>query len=181
MKLFIKTYLSSKPKKHFNLTTALSCLEEDLQMLLIYRLKLSWSSMCTPSNLTDDATSTRSLPIKNCLGLLVWLPFWTTIDLNLPGLTSILFSENHLIPFWDSAISISTSNVTDFSNDDNVLSSAKLCTDAFLMQKKKTFKNTLNNIGPPTIEPGGTPEIMSLKSLQTLLTWTYCWRFFKYV
>ena len=44
------------------------------------------------------------------------------MDLNLSGLTIILFSENHLIVFWDSAISISTSNVADFANDDNVLS-----------------------------------------------------------
>ena len=73
-----------------------------------------------------------------------------------------MFSENHLIAFWDSAICISTSNVIDFVNDDNVLSSAKLCTDIFLMQKKKSFKNALNDIGP-TIEPRGTPEIMSLK------------------
>ena len=63
--------------------------------------------------------------------------FWIVIDLNSSGVTIILFSENHLIPFWDSASSISSSNVTGFANDDNVLSSAKLCTDTFLMQKKK--------------------------------------------
>ena len=141
MKLFIKTFLSSKPKKLFNLKEALSYLEADLQMLLIWKLKLSWPSMCIHSNLTDEATSTTSFPIKNCLGLLVWWLFWIIIDLNLSGLRIILFSENHLIAFWDSAISISTSNVTDFPNDDNVLSSAKLCTDAFLMQRKKSFKN----------------------------------------
>ena len=45
MKLFIKTFLPSKPKKLFNLTRALSCLEADLQMLLICKLNLSWSSM----------------------------------------------------------------------------------------------------------------------------------------
>ena len=115
--------------------------------------------MCIP-NLTDETTSTTSFPIKNCLGLIVWLLFRIIMDLNLSGVTIILFSENYLIAFWDSAISISTSNVTDFANDDNVLSSAKLCTDAFLMQKIKTFKNGLNNIGPTT-EPWGTPEIMS--------------------
>ena len=72
------------------------------------------------------------------------------MDLNLSGVTIILFSENYLIAFRDSAISISTSNVTDFANDDNVLSSAKLCTDAFLLQKIKTFKKALNNTGPTT-------------------------------
>ena len=71
MKLFIKTFLSSKPKKHFNVTRVLSCLEADLQMLLICELKLSWSPMCIRSNLTNEATSTTLLPIKNYLGLLV--------------------------------------------------------------------------------------------------------------
>ena len=58
------------------------------------------------------------------------------MDLNLSGLTIILFSENPFIAFWDSAISISTGNETDFANDNNVLPSPKLCTDAFLIQKK---------------------------------------------
>ena len=35
--------------------------------------------------------------------------------------------------------------------------------------KEKSFKNALNNIGPTT-ELCGTPEIMSLKFLQMLLT-----------
>ena len=74
------------------------------------------------------------------------------MGLNLSRLTIILFSENHLIAFWDSTISISTSNVTDFVNDGNVLLSAKLCWDTFLMQKEKSFKNPLNNTGSK-IEP----------------------------
>ena len=103
-------------------------------------MKLSWSSMYIPTNLTNEATSTTSFSIKNCLGFVF---------------------RNHVI-------STSTSNVTDFTNDGNVLSSAKLCTDAFLMQKKKPFKNAINNIGQTT-EPCGTPEIMSLKSLQIII------------
>ena len=59
------------------------------------------------------------------------------MDLNLSRLTIILFSENNLITFCDSVIIMSTSNLTDFPNDDNVLSSAKLRADAYLMQKKK--------------------------------------------
>ena len=60
---------------------------------------------------------------------------------------SKVFNSNFLYkkPF-DSAISISTSNVADLAHDDHVLSSAKLSTDPFLMQKKKSFKNALNNI-----------------------------------
>ena len=75
-----------------------------------------------------------------------------------------MFSENHLIAFRDSAVSTSTSNITDFANDDNVLSSAKLCRDGFLIQKKKSIKNASNNISLK-IEPFGSPKIMSL---------TYC-------
>ena len=48
------------------------------------------------------------------------------------------------------------------------------------MQMKKSFKNALNNTGL-TIEPCGTPEIMSLKSLETLLTRKHCLRFFKHI
>ena len=59
------------PQELFLNLIPLSCLETDLQMLLICRLKLSWSSMCISSNVTDEATSTLSLLIKNCLGLLV--------------------------------------------------------------------------------------------------------------
>ena len=93
--------------------------------------------MYIPSNLTDEATSTTLFPIKNCLGLLVWLFLWITIDLSLPGLPIILFSENNLIAIWDSAISISNSNVIDFANGDNVSSSLKSCADTFGMQKKR--------------------------------------------
>ena len=104
--------------------------------------------------------STTSFPIKICLGLLVQLFLWTPTDLNLSGLIIILFWENHLNAFWDSVVRISNSNVRDFANDDNILSSAKLCTDAFLMEKEKSFLNALDNIGP-TIEPCGTPEVVT--------------------
>ena len=56
------------------------------------------------------------------------------MDLNLSRITIILFSENHLIVFWDSAISVSTSNLTDFANDDNVLSYVKLMTRYYHQQ-----------------------------------------------
>ena len=99
-KLFIKTSFSSKSNKYFNLTRALSSLETNLQILLIFKLKLSWSSTCIPINLTDKVNSTTLFPGKNfrfrfaCL-----ITFLIIIDLNLSGLTMILFSENHLIEF----------------------------------------------------------------------------------
>ena len=75
-------------------------METNLQILLIFKLKLSWSSMCIPINLTDKVNSTTLFPGKNfrfrfaCL-----ITFLIIIDLNLSGLTMILFSENHLIEF----------------------------------------------------------------------------------
>ena len=38
------------------------------------------------------------------------------------------------------------------ANDGNVISSAKFCTKACLMQKKKSSESALNRMGP-TIEP----------------------------
>ena len=104
-------------------------------------------------------TSTTSFPIKNCLlaCLLVWLLFLNSNEFQFVKLAVILFSENDLIAFWNSAVSVFTSNITDFKND-NILSSAELCRDVFLMQEKKSFKNLLNGNGPK-IEPCGTREI----------------------
>ena len=141
-------------------------------MLVTCRLLLSWSFMCIPRNLTDEATSTTLFPIQNCFACLITF-------LNDNGFKFVSVNKHFLFrkPFnWDSAINISTNNVTDIANDDNILSSTNLCTDAFLMQKKKSSKNPLNNIGPIT-EPCGTLEMMSLKSLQRLLTGTHCLQF----
>ena len=57
--------------QNLSLARALSCLKADLQILLICRFKLSWSSLSIPSNLMGEVTSATSFPIKNCLGLLV--------------------------------------------------------------------------------------------------------------
>ena len=70
-----------------------------------------------------------------------------------------MFSGNYFIAFWDSAISVSASNVTDFATDDNVLSSADMYRR---FSDAKKIKNAFNIIGQ-TIEPYGTNEIMSLK------------------
>ena len=59
------------------------------------------------------------------------------MEFNLSSLTIILLSENHLMAFLDSAVSISNNILTDLANDDRILSSAKLSADTFLMQKKK--------------------------------------------
>ena len=48
------------------------------------------------------------------------------MDLNVPRLTIIWLSENNLMEFLDSAISISNSNLTDLEDGDGALLSAKL-------------------------------------------------------
>ena len=44
IKPFVKNFLYSKPRKHFNLTIALSCLKADFHVLLKCKLKLKWLS-----------------------------------------------------------------------------------------------------------------------------------------
>ena len=44
---------------------------------------------------------------------------------------------------------------------DRVLLSAKLCIEAISMKKNKLLMESLNKIGP-SIEPCGTPEVVSL-------------------
>ena len=58
------------------------------------------------------------------------------MDLNVPGLTIILLSENNLMEILDSAISISNSNLTDLEDGDGALLSAKLWVDVFPIQTK---------------------------------------------
>ena len=101
--------------------------------------------MWISSSLIDKVISTTSFPNKNFFVLIVWFLFWKIGDLNLSRLTII--SENHLMAFSDSAISISNSNLTDLEYN-RVLSSAKLWADAFLMNKKKSFKYALSKVWP---------------------------------
>ena len=52
-KLFIKTFLSSFPKKRFSLTSALSWFADFRQILSMCKLKFSLSSIVMPSMSTD--------------------------------------------------------------------------------------------------------------------------------
>ena len=58
IKPFIKISLSSAARKLFNLIRVLSCLEADLHMLLMCKLKFTGSSMWIPSSLTDEVIHT---------------------------------------------------------------------------------------------------------------------------
>ena len=59
------------------------------------------------------------------------------MDLNLSSLTMILLSENHLMVFLDSVISISNNSLTDLANDDRILSSAKIVGRCFSNANEK--------------------------------------------
>ena len=139
----------------------------------MWRLKLSWSSKWIPDSLTDEAIST--FPVKNwwCLNCV-----WMMMDLNLFGVNNYFAIRkpfNGIFGFSNLYFQ------QQFNRPDKwcgVLLSANLWADAFLMQKKRSFKYALNKIDP-TIEPCGTPEIMSLKSPLTLLMRRHCLRFFK--
>ena len=67
----------------------------------------------------------RRFPLKSFLFDCL-IAFLNSNDLNLSELTIVLLSENQLMAFSDSAISISNSNLTDLAIDDIVLSSARL-------------------------------------------------------
>ena len=102
-----------------------------------------------------------------------------TKALNLSGLTNIPFLVNHFIAHSDSDFRIFFSLSTVFAKPESVLPSAKLWTVAYCIKKKKSLKNATNKTGP-TIEPCGTPEIISLKELLILLIRTHCFLLSKY-
>ena len=131
----MKTFFSSKPRKYFNLTGALSCLKADLHMLMVCKLKLNWLSMLIPSSLLMKWFLQHFFLLKT---LLVWLIncFLNNNGFKCAGLTIILLSENNLMEFLDSAISISNSNLTDLEDNDGALLSAKLWADVFPIQTK---------------------------------------------
>ena len=60
-----------------------------------------------------------------------------------------------------------------------VLWSAYLWNDAFVMKKHKSFRKRLKFKAPKT-DTSGTPEISSKKVLYTLLIWTDCFLFSRY-
>ena len=93
------------------------------------------------------------------LYLSTWF-FWTTTELNLFQFITIFHKTSIALLLSDVRIIVSSANV--FANDDNVILSEKLCTEACFKQKKESFKNGLNTKWP-TIEPCGSLEIIVLK------------------
>ena len=64
-----------------------------------WRLKSDICAKSTPKSLAESLIETLSLPLENSLGTLPDLLFRTTNILNLPRLTFVLFSVNHLVVY----------------------------------------------------------------------------------
>ena len=75
-------------------------------MITIWRLKSDIFPKSTPKSL-KSLFETSSLPLENSLGTLPDLSFPTIKFLNLLGLTSILFSVNHLVSIYTLRVKIS--------------------------------------------------------------------------
>ena len=67
-----------------------------------WRLKSDILPKSTPKSLAETLIETLSLPLENSLGTLPDLLFRTTNILNLPRLTFVLFSVNHLVVYLHS-------------------------------------------------------------------------------
>ena len=131
----------------------------DLQILLMCRLKLSFSSIWIPRSSTDEAD------------FIIWLSTWkfvfarserflfNTIAWNLLGFTTILFILNHSIAILlsDSYLFIRSEIV--FAQAESVLLSAKLWIEEDSMKKKRSLNEKSNRSGPTT-EPCGTPVMI---------------------
>ena len=65
---------------------------------------------------------------------------------NLSGFTIIMLSLNHCTAFSDSEVKLLINSSRDFSLHEIVLSSAKLCNSAFLIQSKRLLMKMLKRI-----------------------------------
>ena len=156
-----KLFFALKFKQLSSIIKAFGWFENDLQMLLICRLKFNLSSKGIPKSSTDETDLIVWLSIVN--GMFVRLDFFLSriMAWNLSGLIIISFFVNQsmAILLSDSNVPINLESVSPQAH--RVLSSAKLCIEAISMKKNKSLMERLNKIGP-SIEPCGTPEIISL-------------------
>ena len=92
---------------------------------------------------------------------------------NLSGFTIIMSSLNHCTAFSDSEVKLLINFSRDFSVHEIVLSSAKLWKSAFLIHSKRSLMKMLKRMGPK-IEPCGTPDNKTWKTLYVLFIFTFC-------
>ena len=79
---------------------------------------------------------------------------------------------NHFIAHSHASSNFLINSCKSLEKAEMVSSSAKLCKSAMLNQRKRSLIKMLKKIGP-NMEPCGTPESNSLKSLYVLFL-TYC-------
>ena len=89
-----------------------------------------------------------------------------------------MFSLNHCTASSVLEVKLLISSSRDFSVHEIVLSSAKLCNSAFSIQSKRSLMKMLKRMGSK-IDPCGTPDNKTLKTLYVLFTFTFCFLLLK--
>ena len=79
---------------------------------------------------------------------------------------------NHCTAFSDSEVKLLINSSRDFSVHEIVLSSAKFCNSAFAIQSKKSLVKMLKRM-EPKIDPCGTPDNKTLKTLYVCFIFTF--------
>ena len=155
----MRILFSLKPRNHFGLKTAFNWFAADRQILLICKLKLSWSSIWIPSNSTDDTTFKCWL--LTTIRWFVWSLFLFSNKMasNLSGLTIILLFLSQTITISGPDCKTSINSKIIWAKADNVLSSAILWREASDTKKNESFIVRLKNIGP-NIDLWGTPDFI---------------------
>ena len=97
---------------------------------------------------------------------------------NFSGLIIISFNMNHSIAVWLSVSSVEISFSIVLSAVVIVLTSAKFNSSVFVIQRYRSFLNTLKRSGP-SIEPWGTQDKSTWNMLWVLLIFTFCFHLFK--
>ena len=98
------------------------------------------------------------------VGLFCWFFLSIIMAWNLSRFTIITFSLNHCAAFSDPEVKLLISSSWDFSVDELVLSSAKLCNSEFSIQSKRSLMKMLKRMGAK-IGLCGTPDNITWKTL----------------
>ena len=97
--------------------------------------------------------------------------FFTFLSVNNNGL-ELIRVYNHCTAFSDSKIKLLINSSRDSSVHEIVLSSAKLCNSAFSVQSKRSLLMKMLKRNGPKIDPCGTPDNKTWKTLYVLFIFT---------
>ena len=137
------------PRNFFILNSAFNQQLADSQIEL-YFSNFSLLSKVIPNSLTEffDLMSKSMIKIVKSSRTVFFL-FDTNIARNFFGFAIIRFTLSQFVVVWDSSRSISISELRSDEYADKVLSSVKLWSDAFVMNKHKSFRKMLKR--PPEL------------------------------